>query len=104
MRCLPARAYRRSRTLGPAVAAGPDGLIDDDIAYVTPWGCDPAQITAPTLLLHGDEDRMIPVSHSVWLAAQCPTAELRRSPADGHISVLNRSAEALDWIIRLRDW
>ncbi|SMD23529.1 Pimeloyl-ACP methyl ester carboxylesterase [Kibdelosporangium aridum] len=90
--------------VGPAVAAGPDGLIDDDIAYVTPWGCDPARITAPTLLLHGDEDRMIPVSHSVWLAAQCPTAELRRSPGDGHISVLNRSAEALDWIIRLRDW
>ncbi|ALG05637.1 alpha/beta fold hydrolase [Kibdelosporangium phytohabitans] len=81
-----------------AIAAGPAGLIDDDLAYVTPWACDPARITAPMLLLHGEEDRMIPASHSAWLAAHCPTAELRRTPGDGHISVLNHAPEALDWL------
>nr|WP_042184226.1 alpha/beta hydrolase [Kibdelosporangium sp. MJ126-NF4]CEL16161.1 hydrolase, alpha/beta hydrolase fold family [Kibdelosporangium sp. MJ126-NF4]CTQ94086.1 hydrolase, alpha/beta hydrolase fold family [Kibdelosporangium sp. MJ126-NF4] len=88
----------------PAIKAGPDGLIDDDLAYVTPWGCDPTQITAPMLLLHGEEDRLIPITHSEWLASQCPTAELRRSPGDGHISVLNRAAEAFEWLVTSARW
>ena len=36
-------------------------MIDDDLAYVAPWGFDPAAITAPTLLLHGEEDRSHPL-------------------------------------------
>jgi pimeloyl-ACP methyl ester carboxylesterase len=84
--------------VGPAVEAGPGGLIDDDLAYVAPWGADPAQVIAPTLLLHGGRDRVVPSSHSEWLARRCPPAELRLCPDDGHISVLNSSAAAMDWI------
>lgn len=79
-------------------ALGAVGLIDDDLAYVAPWGCDPAAITAPVLLVHGEDDRMVPATHSTWLAARCPTAELRLSPGDGHISVLDRAAGALTWL------
>ncbi|SFW84629.1 alpha/beta fold hydrolase [Amycolatopsis australiensis] len=79
-------------------ALGAPGLIDDDLAYVTPWGADPAAITAPVLLVHGEDDRMIPATHSRWLAARCPAAELRLSPGDGHISVLRHAAEALKWL------
>ena len=84
--------------VGPAVAAGPGPLIDDDLAYVAPWGFDPADVTAPVLLLHGGRDRIVPSSHSEWLARRCPTAELRLFPDDGHISVLNHAADALDWL------
>ncbi|MCE7009606.1 alpha/beta hydrolase [Kibdelosporangium philippinense] len=84
--------------VGPAIDAGPEGLIDDDLAYVTPWGCDPNQITAPMLLIHGDDDRMVPATHSKWLKTRCATAELRLSPGDGHISVLDRAREALEWL------
>ncbi|MGW7613154.1 alpha/beta fold hydrolase [Streptomyces sp. NPDC054766] len=84
--------------VGPAVAAGPGGLIDDDLAYVAPWGFDPGQVVAPVLLLHGGQDRIVPSSHSQWLASRCPAAELRLSPDDGHISVLNTGGTALDWL------
>lgn len=84
--------------VGPAVEAGPGGLVDDDLAYVAPWGADPARITAPTLLLHGGRDRVVPNSHGEWLARRCPSAELWLRPEDGHISVLDQSAAALEWL------
>jgi pimeloyl-ACP methyl ester carboxylesterase len=84
--------------VGPAVEGGPGGLIEDDLAYVAPWGADPARVTAPTLLLHGGRDRVVPPSHGEWLVRRCPSAELRLFPDDGHISVLDQSAAALDWL------
>lgn len=85
--------------VGPAIEGGPGGLIDDDLAYVAPWGLDPAEITEPVLLLHGGRDRMVPSSHSQWLAQRIPSAELRLSPDDGHISVLDSAGSAaLEWL------
>jgi pimeloyl-ACP methyl ester carboxylesterase len=85
--------------VGPAVASGPAGLIDDDLSYVTPWGTQPGDVTAPVLLLHGEQDGIVPAAHSRWLAEHCPTAELRLFPADGHISVLTHAADALGWLL-----
>ncbi len=85
--------------VGPALANGPGPLIDDDIAYVTPWGFDPSTITAPTVLLHGERDGIAPAAHARWLAAHIPGAELRVTPDDGHISVLNHVPAALDRIL-----
>jgi pimeloyl-ACP methyl ester carboxylesterase len=82
----------------PAVAAGPGGLIDDDLAYVAPWGFEPARIVAPALFLHGGRDRIVPSSHGEWLAQRVPSAELRLAPEDGHISVLNSAPTALEWL------
>lgn len=84
--------------VGPAVAGGPGGLIDDDLAYVAPWGFDAAQITAPVLLVHGGQDRVVPSAHGEWLARRCPTAELRLSPDDGHISIATSGTAALEWL------
>jgi fermentation-respiration switch protein FrsA (DUF1100 family) len=82
----------------PLFAAGPAALIDDDLAYVSPWGFDPARVTAPTLFFHGEQDRMVPSSHSQWLAAVCPDAELRLYADDGYISVLRHGESALNWL------
>ncbi|WP_246147785.1 alpha/beta fold hydrolase [Nonomuraea turkmeniaca] len=84
--------------VGPALEGGPGGLIDDDLAYVSPWGCDPAEVTAPVLLLHGGQDRVVPSSHGEWLARHGRWAELRLYPEDGHISVLHSAAQALEWL------
>jgi pimeloyl-ACP methyl ester carboxylesterase len=84
---------------GKALEGGLTGMVDDDLAYVTPWGFDPARITAPLLIVHGGRDRMVPSSHGEWLARHCATAELQLRPDDGHISVLSSAEDALDWLI-----
>ncbi|HEX6453964.1 MAG TPA: alpha/beta hydrolase [Trebonia sp.] len=84
--------------VGPALDNGLGAMIDDDVAYAHPWGCDPAAIAVPTLLLHGTEDRMNPCSHSESLARQIPNATLRISRGDGHISILRHAAEAVAWL------
>jgi pimeloyl-ACP methyl ester carboxylesterase len=85
------------RVAGNAINAGPAGMIDDNLAYVAPWGFDPADVRQPVLIMHGAQDRMVPVSHGQWLARQLPAAELRLFPDDGHVSVLGSAAQALDW-------
>jgi pimeloyl-ACP methyl ester carboxylesterase len=84
---------------GRAEAAGPEGSIDDDVAYTTPWGADPAAIAVPTLLVHGGEDRVVPVSHGWRLLSLVPTAELWLRPREGHVSVLGAVPVSLDWIV-----
>lgn len=86
------------QVVGPALAGGPGGLIDDDMTYVAPWGCRPQQLTAPVLFLHGGQDRVVPSAHSVWLAQHTPDAELRLSADDGHISVLEQAGAGLEWL------
>lgn len=86
------------KVVRPALEAGKGGLIDDDLAYVAPWGFDPAQIVAPVLLLHGTDDRVAPSAHSQWLAQRGATAELWLMPGDGHISVLSSAPRALEWL------
>ncbi|CAN5500267.1 alpha/beta hydrolase [soil metagenome] len=84
--------------VGPAVAGGPGGLIADDLAYVSPWGFEPAEVTVPTLLIHGTADRVVPCAHSEWLTTHCPDAELRLADGDVHLSVLRHAVDALEWI------
>jgi pimeloyl-ACP methyl ester carboxylesterase len=86
------------KVAGPALDAGPYGQIDDDVSYTLPWGCDPAAIVAPVLLLHGSADRIIPASHGSWLAAHCPTAELRLCPGDSHFTIVTHAESGLEWL------
>ena len=87
------------RIAGEALEGGIGGMVDDDLAYVAPWGFDPATITAPVLVLHGDADRVVPSSHARWLADHIPSAELWLRPGDGHVSVLSAATDALDWLL-----
>jgi pimeloyl-ACP methyl ester carboxylesterase len=86
---------------GRANEAGPAGLIDDDLAFVAPWGFDVAQIETPVLLVHGGQDRVVPRAHSERLLLECRSGELWSRPRDGHISILNACAVAMDWLLDL---
>ena len=82
----------------PALAGGMEGFIEDDLAGVGAWGFDPGDVAAPALFVHGGRDRIVPSSHGEWLARRCPSAELRPCPDEGHISVLNSGAAAMEWL------
>ncbi|WP_433802467.1 alpha/beta fold hydrolase [Actinomycetospora sp. CA-084318] len=84
--------------VGPALAQGMGGLVDDDLAFVRDWGFQPTR-DVPTLVVHGRQDRMVPCAHGRRLV-EATTAEGWFEPADGHISVLRRAEDALAWLVR----
>ncbi len=71
-------------------APGFDGWIDDDLAFVAPWGFDPGDISVPVQVWQGRQDKMVPYAHGVWLARRLPRVDVRMSPDDGHITLMER--------------
>ncbi len=67
---------------------GSAGAIDDDMAFVHPWGFSLDDCTAPVLVAHGSRDRVVPVQHAHALSASLPTASAVIHDGDGHVSVL----------------
>jgi pimeloyl-ACP methyl ester carboxylesterase len=79
---------------------GVDGWLDDDLAFVNGWGFDLDAISRPTLLLHGDDDRFVPVAHGHWLAERIPGVEARIDAGDGHLTLLERRMrEVNEWLL-----
>jgi pimeloyl-ACP methyl ester carboxylesterase len=87
-----------NEVVGPALDNGPGGLIDDDLAYVNPWGFSVEDVSAPSLFIHGGRDRIVPPAHGEWLADRCSHGELWLFPDDGHVSVLRHASDALHWL------
>jgi fermentation-respiration switch protein FrsA (DUF1100 family) len=46
------------------VAGSPDRYLDDALAGVAPWGFAAEQVVSPVLLVHGEQDQMVPSSHT----------------------------------------
>jgi pimeloyl-ACP methyl ester carboxylesterase len=76
---------------------GIDGWVDDLLAFVRPWGFDPASIQTPTTIWHGEHDSFVPISHGQWLASRIPLAVPQLLAAEGHLSLV---ARRLDEILR----
>jgi pimeloyl-ACP methyl ester carboxylesterase len=80
---------------------GDQGWWDDNVAYLTPWGFDPASITVPVQIWHGERDDAVPPVFGHWLAERIPGAEAHFEADDDHGSIHDRHlAEAFGWLKR----
>jgi pimeloyl-ACP methyl ester carboxylesterase len=87
------------RAIQEAIRPGVEGWLDDNLAYVSPWGFDVRDIHQPASVWHGDQDLMVPVEDSEALVAAIPHAEFTLVPDAGHPSLCFRHVEPLmDWI------
>ena len=66
---------------------GVDGWLEDDLAFVAPWGFDLGEISVPTMVWQGSEDLMVPFDHGRWLAAHLPSASAHLEMGEGHLSI-----------------
>jgi pimeloyl-ACP methyl ester carboxylesterase len=66
---------------------GIEGWLDDDLAFVRDWGLPLEALTVPVTVWQGEQDRMTPFGHGVWLAEHLPGAEARLLPEHGHLSL-----------------
>jgi pimeloyl-ACP methyl ester carboxylesterase len=75
-----------------SAAAGHRGPCHDLRIACQPWGFDPASISSPVHLLHGDKDTVVPPAMSEELAGIIPGAKLDILPGEGHYSLPVRHA------------
>jgi pimeloyl-ACP methyl ester carboxylesterase len=70
-----------------ALRTGVDGWLDDDLAFITPWGFEFADVSVPTMIWQGSEDLMVPFSHGRWIASKLSGASVHLEQGEGHLSV-----------------
>lgn len=89
-------------TYREALRQGPEGWIDDVVAFRSPWGFELSDIRSRTLFWHGADDRFSPVEHTFWLHEQVTggaQAELHIQPEIGHFGAFEVFPDVLSWIV-----
>jgi pimeloyl-ACP methyl ester carboxylesterase len=61
------------------------GWVDDDLAFLRPWGFDVRDISVPVLVEYGETDVLVPVAHGAWLAANVPDCVVKIDNEAGHM-------------------
>jgi pimeloyl-ACP methyl ester carboxylesterase len=79
---------------------GVDGWLDDDLAFLAPWGFGLETISIPVLIRHGEQDQFVSADHSRWLGEHIPGAALRITPGDGHLTLYEHAIpEVHAWLL-----
>ena len=78
-----------------ALSSGFDGWIDDDLAFVAPWGFELAALTVPVMVWQGRQDNMVPTSHAEWLDRHIRVARLMLEPEHGHASLVTAHLQTI---------
>jgi pimeloyl-ACP methyl ester carboxylesterase len=82
-----------SKRLGEMMAAGlaqgAVGMAQDIAGYcLQPWGFEPGEVVAKTLLLYGSADPLSGQRHGTWWQKHLPNARLEMVPGAGHLVIV----------------
>jgi pimeloyl-ACP methyl ester carboxylesterase len=77
------------------LAQGVGGWVDDDLAFVKPWGFDVCELRVPVEIRYGATDVLVPAAHGRWLAAHVPGAAVVIDQHGGHLNTPDERLEML---------
>lgn len=93
---LPGAADRLAGMLVHAYAQGAAGTVADIAGFsLRPWGFEPAQVKAKTLLLYGSKDALVGQKHARWWKARLADARIEVAPGLGHLLAIPMWKRAL---------
>ena len=81
------------------VRGGVWGWVDDDLAFLSPWGFGLAEISGEVQVRYGAKDVIVPATHGAWLGGHVPGAQVVVLEESGHMSDPHRIVEDLRWLI-----
>ncbi len=78
------------QTMRDGLETGFHGWVDDDLAFVRPWGFLLQDIRVPLQIWQGRHDLMVPFRHGARIADAIPGAQRHLSDVDGHLTLYAR--------------
>jgi pimeloyl-ACP methyl ester carboxylesterase len=91
------------RSLGLSSDTAPAAMIDDYVVCRRSWGFDPSEVRIPLTVWHGRDDRLVPLRHTIRLAAAISTSTPRIEPAAGHFFYRRHLGEIITTLVALRE-
>jgi pimeloyl-ACP methyl ester carboxylesterase len=89
MRMLGEGGARLGAMFDAAYAQGPIGMLADTAGVLLqPWGFEPVQVRAKTLLIYGADDRLVATRHGKWWQRHLPDARYEQVPGAGHLVIM----------------
>ena len=86
---------RMRKSFREALASGVWGWVDDDLAFIKPWGFEVEEIRVPAQVRYGAGDVLVPAGHGEWLARHVPNADVIVDHQAGHLSTPDQHLERL---------
>jgi pimeloyl-ACP methyl ester carboxylesterase len=77
----------------------PAAMIDDYVVCRRGWGFDPEEVRAPVTVWHARGDRLVPLAHTLSLAAAIPGCLTRVDPSGGHFFYSRRIIEIVSALV-----
>jgi len=81
------------------VRGGVWGWVDDDLAFLKPWGFELSEITVPVEVRYGARDVLVPAAHGSWLGRNVPGAVVVVEEAEGHLGDPDKVVERMRWLV-----
>jgi pimeloyl-ACP methyl ester carboxylesterase len=81
------------------VRGGVWGWVDDDLAFIKPWGFDLHEIAVPVEVRYGARDVLVPAAHGAWLGRNVPGALVVVEQAEGHMGDPDKIVERMRWLV-----